>query len=100
VSIDMSQADAKDAKLTLKLVAKSGYRAEAKFEAISANQWSRIMAAADGKEQYRVMMAAPAMLDQLEKALDMLETFDGTAATCANIRKVIASARQETRHGE
>lgn len=59
------------------------------------NCWDDALLAANA----RLVSAAPAMLDQLEKALDMLETFDGTAATCANIRKVIASARQDNRHG-
>jgi len=41
--VDISQADERNAVLTLKLKAKSGYHAEAKYD-VSANQWGEILA--------------------------------------------------------
>lgn len=40
----------------------------------------------------RLIAAAPDMAKRLQQALDMLETFDGTEATCACIRKTLAKA--------
>lgn len=40
----------------------------------------------------RLIVGAPDLLNRLQLALDMLETFEGTEATCRTIRKTITKA--------
>lgn len=72
MSAHLQDADAKAAKLTLRLKADSGYTADAEYQ-ISANQWSRILMVAEDGKKGRVLATAPELLMALRLALPALE---------------------------
>ena len=103
--IDLAKADEKDAKLTLKLKAKSGYSATETHE-ISANQWAYILAICVDGPMRRQMSAAPELLEALQALLSEIDgagiSSDGWSAPSIHsdeinaARAAIAKARGET----
>lgn len=74
-ALDLSKADNKDAKLTLKLRAKSGYSSD-ETHIISANQWAEILLIIADAEGRRKMSAAPELLEALETAMQRVKAWD------------------------
>lgn len=68
-------ADEKNARLDLKLRADSGYKSDSTGHRVSANEWAAIMSIADGTATGKALMAAPALLEALEKAATWFEDY-------------------------
>lgn len=66
--LDLSKADEKAAKLTLKLRAASGYSSD-ETHSISTNQWAEILLIVADAEGRRKMSAAPDLLEACEAAI-------------------------------
>ena len=90
--LDLSKADNKDAKLTLKLRAKSGFTSHGDYQ-VSPNQWSEITAICEDGKQRQIMRSAPELLDAMEAVLAWTAWHNIGSQELEKARAAIAKAR-------